>query len=358
MNESDRAPNEPRDDAAWQAVARLLAGESSPGEAAALRRDLAEHPGRTELVDALDAAISPLRADARTSVDVEAALASVMARGDRPALTVEPGGAAQTPVRGISRPRPPVFWRRPGVLRAAAAVLVLLAGTLVWRILSSLGGAAEPVRYATEVGARRELRLADGSRVVLGPGSRMTVAGEDGRSVELDGEAYFEVTHDEDRPFTVTTPSAVIRDLGTAFTVRADSAAGTSVAVTEGVVAISPPQERTQQETLRAGDRARVHRGRVAVQRRAATRADVAWTTGRLAFRDAPVTEVVAALKRWYGVTLRVDPSLAGRHLTADFEGQTAEQAMRIVAAALGGELRRGGDGAAVVPRGGGARAP
>lgn len=358
MNESDRSPNDTRDDTAWQAVARLLAGESSPGEAAALRRDLAEHPGRTELVDALDAAISPLRADARAEVDVEAALASVMARRDQPALTVEAGGAARTPVRGISRPQPPVWWRRPGVLRAAAAVLVLLAGALVWRMLSSRGGAAEPVRYATEVGARRELRLADGSRVVLGPASRMTVSGDDGRTVELDGEAYFEVRHDEERPFTVTTPSAVITDLGTAFTVRADSGAGTSVAVTEGVVAVSPPQQLTQPETLRAGDRARILDRRVVVQRRTVSRADVAWTTGRLSFRDAPVPEVVAALKRWYGVTVRVDPSLAGRHLTADFEGQTAEQAIRIVAAALGGELRRGGDTAAVVPRGGGARAP
>ncbi|HEU4561288.1 MAG TPA: FecR domain-containing protein [Longimicrobium sp.] len=357
MNESDRSSDQPRDDAAWQAVARLLAGESSPDESAALRREMAEHPGRAELVNALDGALQPLRADARADVDVAAALASVMARRDRPALTVEPGGAARTPVRGVSR-RPAPWWRSTGTVRAAAAVLVLVMGTLVWRMMGWRSGAAETVRYATEVGARQDLRLPDGSRVVLGPASRMSVAGEDGRSVELDGEAYFEVTHDEDRPFTVTTSSAVIRDLGTAFTVRADSAAGTSVAVTEGVVAVSPPQEGRRGETLRAGDRARVRGSRVAVERRRATRDDVAWTTGRLSFRDAPVPEVVAALRRWYGVNLRVDPSLAGRHLTADFEGQTADQAMRIVAAALGGELRRGGDGAAVVPRGGGARAP
>ncbi|HYH78398.1 MAG TPA: FecR domain-containing protein [Longimicrobium sp.] len=354
MNESDLPPIDPRD-AAWQAVARSLAGESTPGEARALERELAAHPGRVELVRALDGALAGLRADARPEVDVEAALASVMARRDRPALTVEPGGAAARPPRVLA-PRPAAGWRNSTLMRIAAAVLVLLGAGLLWRALSTRPAAA-PTRYATEVGARRELRLADGSRVVLGPDSRLAVSGDDGRSVELSGEAYFEVRHDERRPFTVSTDGATIRDLGTAFTVSADSVAGTSVAVTEGVVAVSLPKTMAA-ETLRAGDRARILRARIAVQRRMASRADVAWTTGRLSFRDAPVAEVAAGLRRWYGVTLRVHPSLAGRHLTADFEGQTADQAMRIVAAALGGELRRGPDGATVVPRGGGGRGP
>jgi transmembrane sensor len=358
MNESDLSPTDPRD-AAWQAVARSLAGESSPEEARTLARDLAENPGRAELVAALDGALAGLRADARPGVDVEAALASVMARRDRPVLTVEAGGAAATtspPLRIQPGRSAAPWWRAPGVLRAAAAVLLLLGAGLLWRAMSSRP-TAPTAHYATEVGARRELRLGDGSRVVLGPDSRLAVSGDDGRSVDLTGEAYFQVRHDAARPFTVTTDGATIRDVGTEFTVRADSAAGTTVAVTEGVVAVSVANTAVA-ETLRAGDRARILRARMSVQRRVATQADVAWTTGRLSFRDAPVPEVVAELRRWYGVTLRVDPSLAGRHLTADFEGQTADQAMRVVAAALGGELRRGGDGATVVPRGGVRRAP
>ncbi len=358
MDEPDLPPNDARD-AAWQAVARSLAGESTPDEARALAEEMAAHPGRAELVRALDGALAGLRADARSDVDVEAALASVLARRDRPALTVETGGAARTPAPPLRRSSPPgaaPWWRAPGVLRAAAAVLVLLGAAVLWRAMSSRPS-APTARYATEVGARRELRLADGSRVVLGPGSRLAVSGRDGRRVDLSGEAYFQVRHDAGRPFTVTAHGATIHDVGTAFTVRADSAAGTSVAVTEGVVAVSTANTAVA-ETLRAGDRARILRARIAVQRRVDTRTDAAWTTGRLSFRDAPVPEVVAELRRWYGVTLRVDPSLAGRHLTADFEGQTADQAMRVVAAALGGELRRGGDGATVVPRGGGRRAP
>jgi transmembrane sensor len=105
---------------------------------------------------------------------------------------------------------------------------------------------------------------------------------------------------------------------------------------------------------LQAGDRGGVSAaGEVRVERGAATDDDVAWTHGRLVFRDAPVPEVAAALRRWYGITLVVrDPVLARRHLTASFGTETAEEAVQVVAAALGGQLARRGDTAAVVPAG------
>ncbi|HET7460353.1 MAG TPA: FecR domain-containing protein [Longimicrobium sp.] len=352
MNESDRRPDAEPDDAAWQQVARLLAGETTPAEADELRGEMARHPGRAELVSALDAALRPLAADARADVDVEAALARVMARRDRPVLTVEPGGAARAPaapMRGLAARRT-AWWAGPGLLRAAAAVLVVVAGALVWRAISSRNGSAVTARYATPVGTTRSMRLADGTVVVLGPASRVEVIGRAGRTVKLDGEAYFQVRHHAERPFTVSTGDAVITDVGTEFNISTDSAAGTAVAVREGVVALGVPGAQLQ-DTLRAGDRGRVMNRRVMVQRGIVTHADVAWASGRLVFRDATVAEVAAGLRRWYGVTLRVDPSLAGRHLTADFTGQTAEQAMQIVAAALGGELRGGGASATVVPR-------
>jgi len=352
MNESDRSPDETIADAAWQQVARLLAGETTPAEADELRREMARHPGRAELVGVLDAALRPLSADARADVDVEAALANVMSRRGRPVLTVEPGGAARSaapPLRGLAARR--TSWAGPGLLRAAAAVLVIVAGALVWRALASRGDTAVTARYATQVGSTRGMRLEDGTVVVLGPDSRIAVIGRAGRRVRLDGEAYFEVKHDAAHPFTVATGDAVITDVGTGFGVTADSAAGTSVAVREGAVAIAAQAGGQQQDTLRAGDRGRVMNRRVMVQRGTVTHADVAWTSGRLVFRDATVAEVAAGLRRWYGVTLRVDPSLANRHLTADFTGQTAEQAMQIVAAALGGELRGGGSSATVIPR-------
>jgi transmembrane sensor len=171
--------------------------------------------------------------------------------------------------------------------------------------------------------------------------------------VRLEGEAYFDVRHNDAHPFVVRTAGAVVRDLGTTFSVRTADSSGVRVVVTSGSVAVQPAADGAG-EVLRAGDRGSVARGgAVRVERGTATDDDVAWTRGRLVFRDAPVPEVAAELRRWYGITLVVrDPELAGRHLTASFGSETADEAVRVVAAALGGQLQRRGDTAAVVPAG------
>ena len=325
----------------WEALAWAMAGEGGPGTREALSRYLAEHPERAALVGALEAAASRMREAERASVDVEGALAAVMARRD---------AAPVIPLR----PRAP--GRRWGVtaLRAAAAFLMLATAALFWRV-GTRTPQAPAERFATAAGAVRDLRLADGTRVQLGPASTLVVAsGYAGaaRTVELRGEAYFEVVHDEVRPFVVRTGDAEVRDLGTAFSVRADSAAPTRVVVTAGVVALGVPGGVA--DTLRAGDRGLVAQGgQVIVERGAATRDDVAWTRGELVFKDAPLGEVAAEIRRWYGVTVSVaDPALAGRRVTATFRaGASADDVLRVIAAAVGGEATRRGDEADIVGR-------
>jgi ferric-dicitrate binding protein FerR (iron transport regulator) len=66
-------------------------------------------------------------------------------------------------------------------------------------------------------------------------------------------------------------------------------------------------------------------------------------------FRDEPLASVAADLRRWYGVTVVVDPALAGRHVTATFDaGQNADEVLRVIAATVGGEIARHGDTADV----------
>jgi transmembrane sensor len=78
---------------------------------------------------------------------------------------------------------------------------------------------------------------------------------------------------------------------------------------------------------------------------------DTAWTSGRLVFRDAPLVEVAGALRRWYGVELRVaDPTLARRHLTATFRGEPLPEVLRVVGLALGARVDRRGDTVVVRP--------
>jgi transmembrane sensor len=371
MSDSTRDPAADAD-AVWTAAARHLAGEGTADQRADFERAVDAAPGRAELLRGLQDALSPLARDARPDVDVEAALAAVLARRDEPsALVGEPTPQSSVPparrltVESNPQPHrkmapPPSAVRRSGWsaapwLRAAAAVVLLLSAALVWRMIAA-GGTSHPERYATAIGARQTVRLPDGSTVQLGPGSHLEVApgyGRPQRAVRLEGEAYFDVRHNDAHPFVVRTAGAVVRDLGTTFSVRTADSSGVRVVVTSGSVAVQPAADGAG-EVLRAGDRGSVARGgAVRVERGTATDDDVAWTRGRLVFRDAPVPEVAAELRRWYGITLVVrDPELAGRHLTASFGSETADEAVRVVAAALGGQLQRRGDTAAVVPAG------
>ena len=209
---------------------------------------------------------------------------------------------------------------------------------------------------ATAVGARDSLRLPDGTHVVLAPGSRLDVAagyGSDRRDVVLRGEAYFDVVHDDVRPFVVHAEDAFVRDIGTAFVVRSDAAEGVEVVVTKGSVSVAHRAARDDEAVLHAGDRAIVAADRrVLVSRGGATPEDTSWLRGRLVYRDAPLAEVRADLRRWYGLELRLaDSALGARHLTATFDGESADEVLRVIGLALGADVERRGDTAVVRPR-------
>ena len=195
---------------------------------------------------------------------------------------------------------------------------------------------------------RDSLLLGDGRRVLLGPSSRLVARG---REVELTGEAYFTVVHDPKRPFTVRAGGAVIRDIGTAFSVHSDGGGDQAVRVVvrEGSVQLGGTVDSVVLSpgdvgVLESGGRTRASRG-------AATDDDIAWTRGRLVFRDASVAELGADLRRWHGVELRVtDSALLRRHFTGSFVAEPTSRVLEVIALALGARVERRGDTAFIRP--------
>jgi transmembrane sensor len=344
----------------WEALARYLAGESSAEEADAMRAWLAAHPGRADLAAALDRSLNRLGFRAPADLDVEGALRRVRARRDEVEVRARRDEVEVRAVpRGASRAfAPPAGrWRTSG-LRIAAAVAAIAAGVALWQSGRRDEGGTSPVpsrTFATAVGERDSVSLPDGSTVLLGPGSRLTLAqgyGAVRREVELQGEAYFDVRHDAARPFAVHAGAAMIRDLGTVFAVHSDLGDGVRVVVTSGAVALHVHSVQSDSGVvLRAGDLGMLDTdGRVTTRRAAVTDDDLAWTRGRLIFSDAPIAQVSADLRRWYGVEMRVaDSSLARRHLTASFAGEPVERVLEVIALTLGADVERRGDTAVLL---------
>lgn len=328
----------------WDQIARYLAGESRPDEASAVERWLDAHPRDRELVARLDqeAAIEP------ADVDVDAALARVHAR------MAEPARPRVLSMQGVRRP----LWRPLAIVGLLAAAAIV--GVMVTR--TSKTGPDESARaalartYTTGVGQRDSVRLADGTRIVLGPDSRLTVPADYGagrRSVELRGDGYFDVVHDAAKPFSVRAGQAVVEDIGTTFTIESDDAAATSVAVVTGSVRLRRAQSApTSGVVLAAGDRGSIDEsGRATAQQHVVRDEDVAWTRGQLVFRDAPLSRVAGELRRWYGVTLRVtDSALLNKPVTMTIAGEPADKVLNIIELTLGVRVQRQGDTATLNP--------
>jgi transmembrane sensor len=333
------APTTPPD---WDAIARYLAGESDAAETVVVRAWLEAHPADRALIERLDAAAI----DAVADVDVEAALARVHQRigapigAARPSLKLERGGATAAPRRRGTAVM------RIGGLAAAAAVAFMLTRA---RAPETPTPSSAVQHYATGVGKTYTVTLPDSSRVVLGPQSTLAVPGTfdaGDRTVTLTGDAYFDVRHDASRPFRVNSGSAVIEDLGTTFTIESDAASLATVSVVEGSVRLSRTDVRTEPVVLRAGDRGVVERGGVTrVEENVVRAEDTEWISGRLAFRDAPLSRVAAEMERWYGLKVRVaDSSMLGRKVTTSFEGESADKALQILELTIGAKITRAGD--------------
>jgi transmembrane sensor len=313
----------------------------------AVRQWLARDPRRADLMAALERTTGRLAFTPPSDLDVEGALRRTAARRDASDVLHVPFRAAREHA-----------WipRRRIALRAAAAVTLLIGGALVWRVIS--GGSLIPGAraYHTPVGRSDSLVLRDGTRVLLGPGSELTLAagyGEWRRDVDLRGEALFDVHHDDRQPFHVRAGSATVSDVGTIFAVRSDAGDEVHVVVTSGSVVLRGAGAPVGQGViLKGGDRGALRPdGRAVVDPGGATEEDLAWTRGRLVFNDASLGRVRADLRRWYGIELQIaDSAVAGRHLTASFAGESAQQVLDVIALALGVTIeRRGGGDTAVI---------
>lgn len=261
--------------------------------------------------------------------------------------------------RSLSPPPGPRRWRR---LAYAVSGFIAVVAT-VWTARVTTPEPEEAVRVATaareyiaSAGTPLAVDLADGTRVTLAPGSRLTTGSpvdHDRREVTLTGRAYFAVAHDASRPFLVHAAGTVTRVLGTEFDVRAYPGVPAQVAVNSGRVEVRAlSRDPSEARALTRGERATIDPlGSVDVEAAVDLDALLAWTQGRLVFRGAALREVVPELEGWLDVEIRVtDSILSARRITATFEGESPDVVLSAVAELVGARIERAGRQVVLVP--------
>lgn len=221
--------------------------------------------------------------------------------------------------------------RRPLSIRiyrtAGAATLLagLTAGALFWWNEMRTDWITVTANAGTRI-----LSLPDESRITLSPESSLQydrlAYGKKERRMKLAGKAFFEVTHLSDIPFRVETPEVTVRVLGTQFQVET-SADSTVAYVTSGKVRFATPHQYTD---LTADMRAVSRKGGDIQVSKPLTRNELAWKTGRLTYRDAPLRQVVEELENLYHVRITGVPTEKLR-LTSDFNQMQLSDIIHII---------------------------
>jgi len=242
----------------------------------------------------------------------------------------------------------PTHGRRE-VLRGLVGVGLLGGG--LWLGARSDSGQALLADLRTGTGERRNLTLADGSRLSLNAGSAVDLdfsAGQ--RLLRLRrGSLVVQVAADPSRPFIVRTEQGDARALGTRFLVERQDES-TRVVVLEHAVRVSLPTG--SQLDLLEGQSALLQAASIErLDSDQRFRAD--WQEGQLSVLDEPLDAVIEALRPYRRGLLRLDPQIRNLRVQGVFPLDDSDRALTALAETLPLKVERYGPWLTLIgPRG------
>ncbi len=181
--------------------------------------------------------------------------------------------------------------------------------------------------YRSGIGKMVKKKLPDGSSVWLNANSSIKFAenfNEDTRDLFLSGEAYFDVAHDESKPFIVHTGTVVTKVLGTAFDINSYDQNKLSITVSRGKVSVADGNTKlallTRHKQLNYDVKTK-NIEKLTVNSTLAT----SWTTGELVFDNVTLIEASKIISNWYNVKFVFnDPKIEDTKFVISFKN-TAE---------------------------------
>lgn len=218
---------------------------------------------------------------------------------------------------------------------AVASVLLLLAvGGTAYLLTSRQVAPVSEIQQYSNFSGKSKVLLPDGTEVWLHGKSTLTYTTglkTGNREVSMEGEAYFSVAHDAERPFIVKTDDLDVIVHGTKFNV--ESRAGTGqiqVSLLEGSVALRTPTDYQWLEPGEAGlfDK----RNRSLKIEKTDVEYACLWTARQWRFEQKTLKEICHVLSKWYNVRIDLDPTLAETYAyTFSLRDEPLEQILRIM---------------------------
>lgn len=188
----------------------------------------------------------------------------------------------------------------------------------------------------TNNGERKVITIQDGTRLTLNAGSTLYVYNDFSttRRVDLvDGEVFFEVTKDPQRPFVIKSNEMTISVLGTSFNVSAyKELHTTSVGVVTGKVKVA--RDTATLDILLKGQELIYDKKLQTHTTIVMDESLLAWKEGRLILNDLPFNEMSLLMEKNFNVKiLTEDPQIKStKYTTSLFTSMTAKEAVEVLA--------------------------
>jgi ferric-dicitrate binding protein FerR (iron transport regulator) len=240
------------------------------------------------------------------------------------------------------------FLYQPRYLRIAASaaflVLLITGAFFIPSILKQRSVSIAWNEKKTVMGEKIIVTLLDGTKITLNADSKLKYPmrfGEESREVYLEGEAYFEVTHNDQKPFVVHTADVLTTDLGTQFNVCAfPNEESITVSLEEGKVEVSTNKSYTKKEEVVLSPTQQLVYNREKKTNKIEqfdVQKAIGWKDNILVFDNEPLSKVLLPLERYYGVKFEIaDQSLANRNIKANFKNESFWTVVKVLEKATG----------------------
>lgn len=340
----------------WLLLSLKLSGEAAQEDLAALDKLLAENPQLDFQVSLFTQMWQKQQCE---PVNVAESFNRHLHR-----LSAETG---KTPTDGLTTGVEELFSEKPRnsvksfLVKFAAAAALVIGAFYVYRFISPVMNNQNARNKAhntviTKKGSKSNIQLPDGTTVWLNADTKIRYDEkflDEFREVELEGEAFFDVATDPDRPFIIHTKAIDIKVLGTAFNVRAyASEKNTETSLIRGQVEVTLNNNPEKKIVLKPHEKLRVnndgsdliHRdkkpvskndvsiavSKVHYEKKDSTALETLWMKNKLVFDEESLQEVMQKIERWYDVKILFegDDNMKHTEYSAIFENETLTQVL------------------------------
>ncbi len=228
------------------------------------------------------------------------------------------------------------------VLKYAAVIIIMISLTTIFYLNRQGQNNNSETTYTsvvTETGQRSKVILPDSSIVWLNSGTALSYPNNfsgQNRKVLLNGQAFFQVYHKENSPFSVQANGLIVTVRGTKFDVDAypdnDKVA---VVLESGKVELTHQGSRAFSYTMRPGEKA-IYNITNSLMNISYVDALVysSWKDGKLIFRNEPIDNVFEKLKKWYNIDIEVaDPEIYNSVFSGTIQNESYEEIFRLIGA-------------------------